>query len=33
LALADGVAPLGEPVPFAALRHTPTFDEVLAWVR
>ena len=33
LALADGVAPPGEPVSFAALRHTPTFDEVLAWVR
>lgn len=33
LGLADGVAPPGEPVPFAVLRHTPTFGEVLACVR
>lgn len=30
LGLADGAAPPGEPVPFAAFRHTPVFDEVLA---
>jgi L-amino acid N-acyltransferase YncA len=32
LGLADGPQPPGEPVPFAALRHTPTFDDVLAQV-
>ena len=30
LALADGAAPPAEPVPFATLRHTPAFGEVLA---
>jgi L-amino acid N-acyltransferase YncA len=32
LGLADGAGPPGEPVPFAALRHTPAFDDVLAQV-
>lgn len=30
LGLADDAAPPDEPVPFAAFRHTPVFDEVLA---
>ena len=30
LGLADGAAPPGEPVPFAALRQTTAFNDVLA---
>jgi len=33
LGLADGHEPPSEPVPFAALRHAPTFNDVLAQAR
>lgn len=32
LGLAEGAAPLREPIPFASFRHTPAFGAVLAQV-
>ena len=33
LGLADGPEPPSEPVPFAALMHTPAFNEVISQIR